>query len=125
MSSGCAAIVEYPDHLRLPSEQILDFGCSESSINRMELLAVIQAFRWIAEKRPWPGVTRVQIISDSRYVVECARLATEWRSNKWRSRSGQPVENVDLWRKNSLAYAFQISRSQLTLNGLRGRKLPN
>lgn len=46
-SSGCAAIVQYPEHLGRSDEQIVDFGCSESSNNRMELLACIQALNWI------------------------------------------------------------------------------
>jgi hypothetical protein len=65
-SSGCAAIVRYPEHLGRDDEQIVDFGCSESSNNRMELLACIRALRWIRSNSPWPGVSRVQIVTDSR-----------------------------------------------------------
>jgi hypothetical protein len=36
--SGCAAYVRYPD-VDLQEEQIVDFGCGESSNNRMELMA--------------------------------------------------------------------------------------
>jgi len=64
-SSGCAAIVRYPEHLGRDDEQIVDFGCSESSNNRMELLACIRALRWIRSNSPWPGVSRVQIVTDS------------------------------------------------------------
>lgn len=99
MISGCAAIVEYPDHLQLAPEQIVDFGCSESSINRMELLAVIRSLEWIRENRPWRGVTRVQIISDSQYVVENIFRAHEWRKNKWRNKHDEPKENSDLWKE--------------------------
>jgi hypothetical protein len=45
-NSGCAAIVEYPEHLDRDEELILDCGCAESSINRMELLACIRALQW-------------------------------------------------------------------------------
>ncbi len=44
LNSGCAAIVEYPEHLRREPEQIVDFGCAESSINRMELLGCLLLF---------------------------------------------------------------------------------
>jgi ribonuclease HI len=98
MISGCAAIVEYPDHLQKEREQIVDFGCSESSINRMELLAVIRSLQWIRENRGWNSVARVQIISDSLYVIENIPRAAGWRKNKWRKRSGEPVENPDLWK---------------------------
>lgn len=99
MSSGYAAIVEYPDHLNRDSEQILDFGCAESKIPRMELLAVINALRWVAQNRPWTDVTRVQILTDSRYVTENISRATEWRRNGWCNRHGEPMKNPDLWKE--------------------------
>jgi hypothetical protein len=67
-NAGCAAIVMYPDHLQRPDEQITDFGCAESSNQRMELLACISALKWIRTNRPWHGVTRAIIVTDSRYV---------------------------------------------------------
>jgi hypothetical protein len=48
--SGCAAVVHYPDHLDRGDEQIVDFGCEESSNNRMELLACIRVLKWIRVK---------------------------------------------------------------------------
>ncbi|MFB3813094.1 MAG: RNase H family protein [Terriglobales bacterium] len=98
MISGCAAIVDYPDHLGRPPEQIVDFGCAESSVNRMELLAVIKSLGWIRENRPWPGVSRVQVITDSQYVATGAHSVEGWRANKWRKRTDEPIENADLWR---------------------------
>jgi ribonuclease HI len=98
MISGCAAIVEYPDHVGRERERIVDFGCGESTNNRMELLAVIRALRWIRENRPWAGVTRVQIITDSTYVKENILRAAEWRKNGWRNRHGEPMQNPDLWK---------------------------
>ena len=68
--SGCAAIVHYPDHLDREDEQIVDFGCEESSNNRMELLACIRVLKWIRENGPWQDVTRVQIFTDSQYVKD-------------------------------------------------------
>jgi ribonuclease HI len=98
-SSGCAAIVQYPDHLGREDEQILDFGCSESSNNRMELLACIRALDWIRGNSPWSGVSRVQIITDSRYVDDNRSRAQMWRRNGWRNQHGEPVENSDLWKE--------------------------
>src|SRR5271166_6254334 len=81
--SGCAAIVHYPDHLDREDEQIVDFGCDESSNNRMELMACIRVLKWIRESGPWDSVTRVQIFrlairqgqSGSGARVEKERLA--------------------------------------------------
>jgi ribonuclease HI len=47
--SGCAAIIHYPDHLDREDEQIVDFGCEESSNNRMELLACIRVLNGFAK----------------------------------------------------------------------------
>jgi ribonuclease HI len=95
--SGCAAIVHYPDHLQLPDEQIVDYGCGESTNQRMELMPCIKALEWVRERQPWPDVTRVQIITDSTYVTNGLPYATYWKKNKWRNRYGQPIFNDDLW----------------------------
>jgi ribonuclease HI len=97
--SGCAAIVHYPDHLDREDEQIVDFGCDESSNNRMELLACIRALKWIRESGPWSGVSRVQIFTDSQYVKDNLGPARGWKSNDWRNQHGEPRENSDLWKQ--------------------------
>lgn len=97
--SGYAAIVVYPDHLSLDDEQIVDVSCAESSNNRMELLACITALEWVRTKSPWPGVTRVQIVTDSRYVHDNFPRAITWQKNHWRSVHGEPKANTDLWKR--------------------------
>jgi ribonuclease HI len=96
--SGCAAVVRYPERLQLPDEQIVDYGCSESTNQRMELMACIKALEWVREHQPWPDVTRVQIISDSTYVTNHVHSAPYWKKKKWRNQHGQPIFNPDLWR---------------------------
>jgi len=103
-SSGCAAIVQYPEHLGSDDEQIIDFGCSESSNQRMELLACIQALKWIRRNSPWPGVSRVQIVTDSLYVKDNIVRASGWRKNDWRNQFGEPIENRDLWKEFLSSY---------------------
>jgi ribonuclease HI len=95
--SGCAAVVHYPEHLQLEDEQIVDFGCSESTNQRMELMPCIKALKWVRERRPWPDVTRVQIITDSTYVTNGLGNAPYWKADKWRNRFGRPIFNSDLW----------------------------
>jgi ribonuclease HI len=114
-SSGCAAIVQYPEHLGRDDEQIVDFGCSESSNQRMELLACIQALKWIRCNSPWPGVSRVQIATDSRYVKDNIVRASGWRKNDWRNQFGEPIENRDLWKgvsewSSPLAFQWSVGR---------------
>src|SRR5208282_3103994 len=95
--SGCAAVVRYPEHLGLRDEQIVDYGCGESTSQRMELMPCIKALEWVREHKPWPDVTRVQIISDSTYVTNGIAYAPYWKKSGWRNRGGQPIFNNDLW----------------------------
>jgi ribonuclease HI len=97
--SGCAAIVHCPEHLHRDDEQIIDFGCAESSINRMELMACVEALKWVSSNAPWPGVTRVQIVTDSLYITENVVRAPGWKKRDWRNLSGEPKFNDDLWDK--------------------------
>jgi ribonuclease HI len=97
--SGAAALVDYPEYLSLAQEQILDFGCGESTNNRMELLACVRALRWVRDNRPWPGVNRVQIVCDSQYVLENLSRASNWKANDWRNFHGEPKKNIDLWKQ--------------------------
>ena len=97
--SGCAAIVHFPEHLNQPDEQILDFGCAESSINRMELMACIEALKWICSNGPWQDVLRVLIVTDSQYITQNIIRAPGWKKRDWRNLSGEPKFNDDLWDK--------------------------
>ena len=97
--SGAAIIVRYPDHLGLSDEEI-SIGFERSKNNRMELVACIRAFEWIIAEHPWVDVTVVLIVTDSTYVADHIKFhAIEWRRNGWRARSGEPIENRDLWKR--------------------------
>lgn len=95
---GAAAVVEFPEHLNIPAKQIFDFGCAETSNNRMELRACIGALHWVKDNKPWPGVSRVQIVSDSQYLLDNLPRAAGWKVNDWRNVHGEPKQNSDLWK---------------------------
>lgn len=97
--SGCAAYVQYPDHVSTPAEQIVDFGCGESSNNRMELMACVKALDWALENAPWPYANRIYIVTDSQYLANCHSSARYWKKSGWRNKSGEPTANEDLWGK--------------------------
>ena len=62
--------------------------------NRMELTAAAAALE--ALKRP----SRVVLHTDSEYVKNgVTRWSTGWVRKNWRSASGDPVKNMDLWRR--------------------------
>lgn len=78
-------------------EQIVDFGCDESSINRMELLPCIEALRWVLRNAPWDDVTRIIVVTDSQYVSNNLRRAPHWKRQGWKNASGESKFNDDLW----------------------------
>jgi ribonuclease HI len=62
--------------------------------NRMELTAAMMALE--ALKRP----CRVVLHTDSEYLKNgVTRWHTGWARRKWRNAAGDPVANMDLWRR--------------------------
>ncbi len=72
-------------------------GERETTNNRMEMKAVIEGLR--ALTRP----TRVEVVSDSKYVLDgLAAWMPKWKKNGWKRKEGnqlKPVKNVELWQE--------------------------
>jgi ribonuclease HI len=84
---GWAAVLQYNGQSRE-----LSGGETQSTNNRMELMAAIEALRALKRR------CRVELHTDSEYVK---RGVTEWlpawKSRNWKRKTG-PVKNEDLWR---------------------------
>jgi len=75
-------------------EKTLFGGEQDTTNNRMELTAVIEALR--ALKRPCD----VTLTSDSTYVLKgIQEWMPNWKKRGWKTASKKPVKNVDLWKK--------------------------
>lgn len=86
-------------------------GEKDTTNNRMELTAVIEALR--ALKRPCTVVAHV----DSTYVMQgMSSWITGWKRNGWRTAAKQPVKNADLWR----ALDEQVARHDLSWVWVKG-----
>lgn len=95
--SGFAGVVVYPDD---PAEhEVLFQGFAESTINRMELSACIAALEWVRKERIGQRYSRVQIFSDSQYVVNGQFSAPFWQKAKWHTSAGRPIDNWELWKQ--------------------------
>jgi ribonuclease HI len=95
--SGYAGVVVYPGD---PTEhQVVFQGFEESTINRMELSACIATMKWVKEEGIRRRHSRVQIFSDSLYVVNGQFSAPSWQKAKWRTAAGRPIDNWDLWKE--------------------------
>ena len=69
-------------------------GEAETTNNRMELTAVIEALQ--ALKRP----CKVALYLDSEYVRKgITEWIHGWKAKGWRTASRQPVKNVELWQR--------------------------
>lgn len=74
-------------------EKELSGGERQTTNNRMELTAVIQALK--ALKRPCDVVLH----TDSRYVLDgITKWLPGWKAKGWKTAARQPVKNEDLWR---------------------------
>tara|TARA_R110002096_G_scaffold205810_4_gene391877 strand:- start:7560 stop:8006 length:447 start_codon:yes stop_codon:yes gene_type:complete len=74
-------------------EKELSGGEVETTNNRMEMLAAIQAFQ--ALKKP----TKVRLHTDSTYLKDgITKWIAKWKRNGWRTAAKKPVKNADLWQ---------------------------
>jgi ribonuclease HI len=76
------------------TQKELHGGDAQTTNNRMELMAAIQALE--ALNRP----SRVQLHTDSTYLLNgITKWITAWQRNGWRTSARKPVKNEDLWRR--------------------------
>ncbi|HUC06309.1 MAG TPA: ribonuclease H [Acidimicrobiales bacterium] len=73
-------------------------GADPATTNqRMEIMAVLDALRFQNALADPPQ--RVEVFSDSTYVVKCFndRWWQNWQRRNWRNSQNKPVANRDLW----------------------------
>jgi ribonuclease HI len=86
---GWAALLRYRGH-----EREISGGEPATTNNRMELTAAAAALE--ALTRP----CRITLHTDSEYVRNgVTRWSTGWVRRNWRNAAGDPVANMDLWRR--------------------------
>lgn len=85
---GWGVILRFGEH-----EKELSGGESETTNNRMELMAAIEALN--ALKRP----CAVDLYTDSTYVRSGIKeWMYGWKRKNWRTAANKPVKNADLWQ---------------------------
>ena len=87
---GWGAVLIYGEH-----EKQLSGGEKETTNNRMELTAVIEALSLL--KRPCV----VTLTTDSKYVSDSVTKGWVygWQKRGWKKSDGKPALNPDLWEK--------------------------
>ncbi|MDF1691719.1 MAG: ribonuclease HI [Zhongshania sp.] len=95
---GWGALLRYQG-----KEHNLFGGEAQTTNNRMELMAAIEALR--ALKRPCDVV----LTTDSQYVRQgITEWMVNWKKRGWKTAAKQPVKNADLWQQ--LDAAAQIHK---------------
>ncbi|WOE74610.1 ribonuclease HI [Alterisphingorhabdus coralli] len=86
---GWGAVIRFKD-----KEKEISGGEAETTNNRMELLAAIEALN--ALTRP----CTVELTTDSVYVRDgITKWIHGWQKNGWRTAAKKPVKNADLWQR--------------------------
>nr|WP_226984192.1 ribonuclease HI [Halothermothrix orenii] len=96
---GYAAVI-----LNQGQERVVAGYEDETTNNRMELRAVIEALKEIKEGR------EVHVYSDSSYIINGMKSwIDDWKKRGWKTSSNKPVSNKDLWLKlDNLSSKFNI-----------------
>lgn len=104
---GWGAVLRYNT-----TEKELSGGEKETTNNRMELTACIEALTLLKEP------CEVLLTTDSQYVVNgiTKGWAESWRQNGWRKADKKPALNSDLWE----LLLVQCERHKVTFNWIKG-----
>ncbi|MEW2912538.1 ribonuclease HI [Leisingera sp. JC11] len=97
---GWGVLLRAMDGDTIVKEKELSGGEAETTNNRMELLAAINALESLA--RP----STITVVTDSTYVKNgVTGWIFSWKKNGWKTSSKKPVKNVELWQRLDEAQA--------------------
>lgn len=85
---GWGAVLKYGRH-----EKEIYGGAQDTTNNRMELMAAIEALKTLKEP------CTVELYTDSTYVKDgITKWIEGWKARGWRTANKKPVKNVELWQ---------------------------
>ena len=104
---GWGAILRWKD-----TEKELSGGAAETTNNRMELTAVIEALRALKVR------CVISLYTDSKYVMNgVTQWLPNWKANHWKTANKKsPVKNIDLWQ----ALDELLSQHEILWNWVKG-----
>ena len=103
---GWGALLQYNGH-----EKELSGGAAETTNNRMELTAAIEAL--CALSKP----CQVDIYTDSKYLQNgITQWLAAWKRKGWKTSAKKPVKNQDLWQ----ALDEAVQKHQIAWQWVRG-----
>lgn len=103
---GWGAVLIFGD-----KEKKISGGEPESTNNRMELSAAIEALKSLKEE------CGVELYTDSKYVMDgITSWIHGWKAKGWKTAARKPVKNVDLWKELDA----QAQRHQINWHWVKG-----
>ena len=80
-------------YLKIDNEEIQLSGAKDNTTNnRMELTAVIEALKYLKCK------SNINLFTDSKYVMQGIKeWIHNWKKNDWKTSKKEPVKNKELW----------------------------
>ena len=85
---GWAAILRAGSH-----EKVISGGEKETTNNRMEVTAALEALRNLKK------ASRVRLHTDSSYLLNGATIwLNDWKKRDWKRKHGE-LQNIDLWKE--------------------------
>ncbi|MDD8021801.1 MAG: ribonuclease HI [Paracoccaceae bacterium] len=108
---GWGVLMRAMDGATVVKERELSGGEADTTNNRMELLAAINALEVLSRD------TALTITTDSAYVKNgVTSWIFGWKKNGWKTADRKPVKNVDLWQRLDEAQA----RHKVTWKWIKG-----
>jgi ribonuclease HI len=103
---GWGAVMQWNGH-----EKEMNGGETETTNNRMEMMAVIRALEAIK------GTPKIEIHTDSKYVMQGITEWIEgWKARGWKTAGKKPVKNVDLWQEMDAL----VAKHDITFHWVKG-----
>lgn len=95
---GWGVVLLYGTH-----EKEIFGGEADTTNNRMELMAAIQALDAVTEQ------CDIHLHTDSNYVKDgITKWIHNWKKNGWKNASKKPVKNADLWEQLEISASAHI-----------------
>lgn len=108
---GWGALLVARDGDTVVKERELKGGEADTTNNRMELTAAIEALTSLSRQ------TAITIVTDSSYVKDgLTKWIHGWKRNGWKTAAKKPVKNEDLWR----ALDEAVSRHDVSWEWVKG-----
>lgn len=90
---GWGVVIQAIDGETVLKERTLNGGAAETTNNRMELTAAIEALRAMDRR------TAIRIVTDSTYVRDgITKWIHGWKRNGWKTAAKKAVKNAELWQ---------------------------